>query len=115
MIHLKSLDQEPPSPFGLHVDPDVMNGMLPKPKRKYVLQRPKAFPGKGNYGARVLTLEQLHRLALERKCVFCPHARCFQMRTPAAWMMNLQALTVLQLIRSGMFEYVPAKTPKAAV
>ncbi len=52
-------------------------------------------------GKQIKTLEQINTLALNRKSVTWGLNR----RSPAAWVISMQARSVLLLINSGLYEY----------
>jgi hypothetical protein len=62
-------------------------------------------------GKRIRTLEQLEQAALDRRAISC--GTIFK-RTPAAFMLSMQAREVLRFLRSGMFIYKPKTETKAA-
>lgn len=55
----------------------------------------------------VETLQDLNRLIVEKKSVYCPFYHAFKKPRPAAWMINLAGYLLLQLFQSGMFVYQP--------
>lgn len=58
---------------------------------------------------RVKTVEQLSKLALERRAVHIPNGRWSHKHMPAAFMIGLQANYLLSLIKQGMFIYEAKK------
>lgn len=60
-------------------------------------------------GKRITNLNELARLALDRKAVVWAE-RTDRDRFPASFMMNLQGWTLCKAFESGLYEY--EKTPK---
>jgi hypothetical protein len=60
-------------------------------------------------GFQVKTLHQLMCLAIERRSVICPNARCFNKPTPAAFIINLQGRLILRLFKTGLYLYIKNK------
>lgn len=54
---------------------------------------------------RVKTLEQLHNLTVERKCVVSPAFRTQKPRS-AAWVLNLPGSKLVHLFQAGLYVYV---------
>ncbi len=61
---------------------------------------------------KIKNLEQLNKAALNKQCVVVPDSACFRNRMPAAWIQNMQGITILQLFKMGMFLYKKKKTTK---
>jgi len=60
----------------------------------------------------IKTLEGLSEAGIYRKAVFCPQSANFWKPKPASFILNLQGLMILNLIRKGMFIYEPKREAK---
>lgn len=60
----------------------------------------------------VKTLSGLRKLVDEKKSVFCPKSPCFTGPRPAAFIINLQGSILLNLFKSGMYEYQKQEVKK---
>lgn len=60
---------------------------------------------------RIRTLEQLAAAVEKRQSVLVPNYHWTKRHNPAAWMINLNGYTLLNMFRSGMFIYNPQPRP----
>jgi hypothetical protein len=62
---------------------------------------------------KVVTFEHLENLARKRKSVICLEGRVWaRKRSPAAFMMQLNAVILHHIFRTGLYVYYPAKGKK---
>lgn len=58
-------------------------------------------------GVRIADLENLMHCAMHHRSVYCPGMHAWRKPRPAAFVQNLQARIVHQMIRRGLFVYLP--------
>jgi len=54
---------------------------------------------------RIKSVEQLCKLAQQKKAVWIPNGRFSKRHMPAAWMVNMNAYYLVSLIGQGMYVY----------
>ena len=56
-------------------------------------------------GARVKSLKQLYKLAIDKKAVTCDYCIRPNKHMPAAFVISMQGLIILRMINRGLFIY----------